>query len=1317
MNNLKTWLVMFVLSGFALAVNAKEYVPEGGTANPTNNTSTSTTASYRADCGDAQAQTDLNINNVRARLLNGGDMWWDLNDGRYIIPNVPPGQEAVSALFAGAVWLGGFDDGGNLKLAAQTYRQTGNDYWPGPLERNSGETTNEACSRWDQHFTVHGATINEHIGAFNNDGFDCANVPDELKNWPGRGNPFFADFEGWELPNQPLAPFYDENNDGIYNPCDGDFPIIEVRGCAAGSSGATSIADQMIFWVYNDNGNIHTQTTGDPIRMEIQVQAFGYGTSDEINDMSFYRYKLINRANSPIDSTYFTMWIDGDLGCPLDDYVGSDTTRSLAVYYNENAVDGDGGCNGIASYGANPPMLGIDYFRGPLDEDSLEIGMSSFTYYINGGAGVPGMSDPQNATEYYNYMTGTWRDGSPFTIGGNGYGGADRTKYVYVQDPETTGGNSMCQQGVTGADLRTLQSSGPFRLDPGAVNELIIGVAWVPEITTYCPSFNKLLTADDLAQSLFDNCFKITNGPDAPDMDIIELDKELVLVLSNGERPGWNHNNDSLSYSEPVQPIPDNTDDTLYIFEGYKIYQVASPTVSVAELDDTEKARLIYQVDLNNGVNQIFNWVPFSDGDLPTPNTVFIPQLEVEGADEGISHSFKVTEDQFAQSNRNLVNHKKYYFLAVAYAHNSYQVFDPLTNGGQRSPYLQGRRNIGSDGSGTPYVGVPRINLPEYEGLQLNASYGDGPAITRLDGKGTGKNFLQISDETETKILENGEEDIIVYQKGAGPIDVKVVDPIRVQGGTYSLTFVDENMGNSNYDDSLKWVLTDEAGEQWFSQTTLDITVEQVILDKGISLTIGQVSDVSDDLIAPNGFIGASATYPEGGSAWYRGVPPEPISGLIATFYADVVNFDEHPSNELIDPQQVFSNVLEGSWVPYRVANWRQTGATGDILPDYITPAWMASSPTFGNLMHSSNPLTNLNNVDIVFTTDQSKWSRCPVVETANPYHQAVFIPQGGAEHMLLRKAPSIGKDGQPDGDGDGMSWFPGYAIDVETGERLNIFFGENSIYDGLQTPDIDNGNDMIWNPSSTTFSDFNGNGFPGPAEFAELVMGGQHFIYVTNTKYDNGADLRTKLNSSSASQKVNALSTIQWTSLPILSNDIQFNSMADGLVPNDARIQLRVQNPYDVTIGDGRSHPNNGYNQYEFNLDEFQPGIAVQEVAIEALDLINVVPNPYYAYSAYETRRFDNIVKVTNVPATCTITIYSLDGKFIRQYERDENPGRNTGALAEQIVTSVEWDLKNSKGIPVSAGVYLIHVDVPGVGERVIKWFGINRTFDSQDL
>jgi len=118
---------------------------------------------------------------------------------------------------------------------------------------------------------------------------------------------------------------------------------------------------------------------------------------------------------------------------------------------------------------------------------------------------------------------------------------------------------------------------------------------------------------------------------------------------------------------------------------------------------------------------------------------------------------------------------------------------------------------------------------------------------------------------------------------------------------------------------------------------------------------------------------------------------------------------------------------------------------------------------------------------------------------------------------------------------------------------------------------------------------------------------------------------------------------------------------------------------------------------------------------------MINVVPNPYYGYSAYETTQFTNIVKITNLPPKCDVTIYSLDGKFIRQYNRDEvgipvnAPHR--GIEEMQISPALEWDLKNSKGIPVASGVYLIHVSAEGLGERVIKWFGVARKFDPSGL
>jgi hypothetical protein len=45
--------------------------------------------------------------------------------------------------------------------------------------------------------------------------------------------------------------------------------------------------------------------------------------------------------------------------------------------------------------------------------------------------------------------------------------------------------------------------------------------------------------------------------------------------------------------------------------------------------------------------------------------------------------------------------------------------------------------------------------------------------------------------------------------------------------------------------------------------------------------------------------------------------------------------------------------------------------------------------------------------------------------------------------------------------------------------------------------------------------------------------------------------------------------------------------------------------------------------------------------------------------------------------------------------------------------LTSLDWDLKNSKNIPIASGTYIIHVNVPGVGEKILKWFGVMRPVD----
>jgi hypothetical protein len=48
----------------------------------------------------------------------------------------------------------------------------------------------------------------------------------------------------------------------------------------------------------------------------------------------------------------------------------------------------------------------------------------------------------------------------------------------------------------------------------------------------------------------------------------------------------------------------------------------------------------------------------------------------------------------------------------------------------------------------------------------------------------------------------------------------------------------------------------------------------------------------------------------------------------------------------------------------------------------------------------------------------------------------------------------------------------------------------------------------------------------------------------------------------------------------------------------------------------------------------------------------------------------------------------------------------------------NVVWNLKNSAGIPIASGVYIIHIlDEETGAQKSVKWFGINRKFDPSGL
>jgi len=1327
---------------------------------------------YRSDCVNATAQTDMSINNVRARLMTGGDVWWDLQDGKYIVPKVEPGSGAleVSSIFAGAVWLGGFDPVGNLKVAAQTYRsQTRNDYWPGPLDEE-GQTRRAECLKWDRFFKVLGDNITSHIRGFveaeaNGTIYEPEQIPLDVLGWPGFGNPYFRDIHGFDLPEttQGLAGFYDADENGIYDPTGGDYPIIEIRGCPD-----PQYPDEMIFWIYNDNGGVHTRSNGFPIQMEVQVQAFAYATNDEINDMTFQRYKLINRATQDITQTYFAMWIDPDLGCYADDYIGCDTLRSMMIVYNEDAVDGITGCDcaGVPTYCTNVPILGVDYFRGPIDpedtllvfdpitEDSIwqaqEIGMSSFVYHNNPGIGTPPppTTDPNTAVEFYRYLSGFWRDGTPITYGDDGYnvGSEDVVKYTFPSNPASSSPTawSMCSANLDFGDRRTIQASGPFTLKPGAVNELIIGVVWLPSQKYPCPDFGPLQFVDDIAQSLFDNCFELTDGPDAPDVCVVELDKEIILMLTND----ISSNNFRQQYEGTVIPKPIKIDentgeeidlDTLYRFEGYKVFQLRGSDIGPSELNDPDKARLIYQADLANDIDLIYNWEPVED---PTglAGRIMVPKLMVEGANRGIRNTFVVKEDQFALENRELVNHKRYYFMAVAYAFNEFEQFDPSNPTGseaQLRSYLEGRRNVRS------YVAIPRPITAKY----LNAAYGDGVQVTRVDGAGNQGVFLELAEGMHDRILSPDFDGVIEYRSGNGPIDVRVVNPIEVVEAELELSFFN-NDGSTVVSDSTRWVLKDlNANREVFSDFSLARLNEQILQDYGIAISMYQADTVGsrgNSLAAPsnNGTVGAAVTFEDMDKPmWFAGVPSlatvQFFDGDARPFFPlKYIKNGNNEADNAKDPTQALHRIGNGFFAPLGIIDYRVPGGPGSFL---ISP--MLINATAGSLLRDASPLGLTNNVDIVFTSDKSKWSRCVVVQTSNQFYRSSgFPPADNANQFDYRDHPSIGIDGRyATSDGTktgtpittasenpadpnyiaprGMGWFPGYAIDVVTGKRVNIFFGENSSFDASYATLYDNevtvGDDMIFNPTSQ---------FAIPEFFGSpmgLLLGGQHFIYVTRQEYDQCRDIHNRfIPRRNPVTKRLGFVNITWAGVPLLTPGTELLSYEDGLIPNDVTLKLRVNQRFRSAVGSGE---NNGLPKYRISLRGLAPTELDRPGVENQLAMINVVPNPYYGYSAYEISQFTNTVKITNLPDKCTVTIYTLDGKFIKQFRRDETPsntmGSNPGTRTKQTAPALEWDLRNNRNIPIASGVYLIHVDAGPLGERVLKWFGVNRQFDPSGL
>jgi len=94
-------------------------------------------------------------------------------------------------------------------------------------------------------------------------------------------------------------------------------------------------------------------------------------------------------------------------------------------------------------------------------------------------------------------------------------------------------------------------------------------------------------------------------------------------------------------------------------------------------------------------------------------------------------------------------------------------------------------------------------------------------------------------------------------------------------------------------------------------------------------------------------------------------------------------------------------------------------------------------------------------------------------------------------------------------------------------------------------------------------------------------------------------------------------------------------------------------------------------------------------------MDIINVYPNPYLGYNITETRLHQERVTFINLPATCTIRIFTVSGQLVRTLE-------HRATSTSDVIHN--WDLRNENNLPVASGFYFAHIDVPDVGQKILK-------------
>lgn len=434
-----------------------------------------------AQCNEPLAVDNLDINNISIPFMVSGELFTDLENGFFYAPGGNEGHFAM-----GGLWISGIDSNGDLRAAAMTNGAWGNDFWAGPLDDN-GEPVN--CDSFDRIWKVERNEIEAHISDFLYGSINDT-IPTAILEWPAKDNPNL-DFLP---PGDDLAPYVDNNNDGIYNALDGDYPLIK--------------GDQALWFVFNDNGGEHTSTEGEPMKIEVACMAYAYKSDNFLDEVIFFDYTIENKNGSPYSEFYIGAWADADVGDPTDDYIGCNPSLNIGYAYNENETDFTFQSNEI-------PIVGFQFLSGLTDEMGNDLKMSTFNHYTSFTADSDNKCNRalKGLDEYGDVILDP--DGNITTL-------------MFYDNPSNLDGWSECNAPIYANDKRYVIATGPSNLLPNVSTEITCSIIYADHILHPCPDLSPLFEIAEQNMFVYDNDL-YEDSVYVSNIDPIEKEKDILI--------------------------------------------------------------------------------------------------------------------------------------------------------------------------------------------------------------------------------------------------------------------------------------------------------------------------------------------------------------------------------------------------------------------------------------------------------------------------------------------------------------------------------------------------------------------------------------------------------------------------------------------------------------------------------------------------------------------------------------------------------------------------------------------------------------------